>query len=71
MAKGYSLKRLAQRLHVSAPRITQIRDRIGCELRRHMGAGILAEVMEEPSWRKSLRCSKEKDAERLPPAGAK
>ncbi len=55
IAKGHSLKRLAQRLHVSPPRVSQIKDRIGRDLRRAMGDRILHEVQEETPWRKDHR----------------
>jgi hypothetical protein len=53
LAHGNSLQKTAAKLNVSAPRITQLKDRIGRKIKARMGDGILADVSEQPLWRKA------------------
>ena len=53
--RGHSLKRLARRLRISQPRLTQIKHRIGRDLKLWMGDRILVQVQEETPWRRDLR----------------
>lgn len=69
--RGHSLKRLAQRLRVSPPRITQIKQRIGRDLKLWMGDRILVDVQEETPWRQGLRAHRgepDRDNDFSPPA---
>jgi hypothetical protein len=55
LAVGHSMKSMAAALKVSAPRVTQIKDEIGKEIRFRMGDQVLADAVEQPLWRHSLR----------------
>jgi hypothetical protein len=53
LAVGNGLSRTAAKLKVSPPRVTQLKDRIGRDIRHHMGDAILAEIADEPLWRRA------------------
>ena len=53
LAVGNGLSRTAAKLKVSPPRVTQLKDRIGRDIRHHMGDAVLAEIAEEPLWRRA------------------
>jgi DNA-directed RNA polymerase specialized sigma24 family protein len=63
-AIGTQPKDLAEALHVSRPRITQLKREIGVRLRDTMGSDILAEATREIPWRRDLRCAMESAASR-------
>jgi len=62
IARGVALNKTAAKLGISPPRLTQIKDRIGRDVKWHMGERIMQEIREETPWRKSVRCLHEKDA---------
>jgi hypothetical protein len=63
-ANGTQAKDLADALHVSRPRITQLKREIGIRLRDYMGDDILAESVREIPWRRDLRSAMENAASR-------
>jgi len=62
--RGDQLKATAHKLGISAPRLTEIKHRIGRDVKRHMGERILQEVREDSAWQKSVRCVHEQSASR-------
>jgi hypothetical protein len=63
-AIGTQAKDLAEALHVSRPRITQLKREVGIRLRGFMGEDILAESLREIPWRRELRSQMESAAAR-------
>ena len=53
-ANGDQLDRLAVKLGISPPRVTQIKQAIGRQVKARWGAGVLADVARPPRWSSSL-----------------
>ena len=53
-ANGDKLDRLASRFHISAPRITQIKQAIGKQVKARWGSTVLADIARSPRWSSSL-----------------
>jgi hypothetical protein len=63
-ANGTQGKDLAESMHVSRPRITQLKREIGIRLRDYMGDDILADAVRETPWRRDMRSAMENAASR-------
>jgi hypothetical protein len=60
-AEGFKPSELADKLKISRGRITQIKREIGNAVKTFMGEDILEECVKEPSWRKAIRNSHERN----------
>ena len=64
ISQGIAFKHTAGKLNISQPRLTQIKQRIGRQIKAYMGGSIQTEILEKPLWEKSVRSTRENDAAR-------
>ena len=60
-ANGDKLDRLASRFHISPPRITQIKQAIGKQVKARWGSTVLADIARSPRWASSLMANWQRD----------